>query len=103
MFACVGRFLPPVCKDHIPVRLLEEDGQKKKVAYKGPMEISFSDWLLGWDNYGIGAAILKQLTYQSALAHKHVVISIARSGKKDDRLAVVYDHLIRYTPCSSHS
>ena len=94
---CLARFLPKYCNNHISVKLVAEEKHDKKLpSVKGPMELSFADWLLAWESYGVAAAALDQITYPSAVAHKHVVAQIARTaGKRCERMAVVYDYLVR--------
>jgi hypothetical protein len=78
------------------VKLTEDEGHGKKKTTKNPMEMDFSDWLLSWDNYALTAALLKQMSYASAVTHKHVVSEIAKKNlKNDERVAVIYDYMIR--------
>ncbi len=71
---------------------------------KGPLELTFSDWLLAWDGYSVAAPVLNQMLFQSALMHKRVVSQIAKTaGTRDERLAVIYDVLVRcimYSSCA---
>ena len=80
--------------------------------------MDISTWSLAFDGYAIAAAILGQLTYKEAMAHKQkvffsCVVSASRDyfgmrflqvlqiafeapGFRQHGLAVVYDQLVRY-------
>ena len=118
---CICRFLPPYCTEHIIVKLPDGDDtttRKKPDAKKGDAELSLASWLLAWDGYGLAAAMLEQLTFESTVAHKHQalvhlrwahattrslscwqVMQIAYEAPAeghDESLGVIYDRLVRY-------
>ena len=66
---------------------------------KNQLDISFADFLLSWDGYAISAAALGQMLYPSALMHKRVVAHIAKT--EGERVAVVYDVLVRCVPSAA--
>ena len=92
-----GRFLPVFCSEHLPVKLVsdQEEGRKQPPAKYG--QLTFSTWLLAWDQYSLAAAMLKQLDFRAAVVHKMVVAKVAQQAapKRSENLAVVYDLLLR--------
>ena len=117
MACCVFvRFLPPACQDYIAV-WLDDDGAPVQSSRKGTRRcaallrscvslgvlaclprLDFCWWLLAWDRYALAAAITKQMTYQQAMEHKQLIVSIATDAILEDRSpqeAVAYDELVR--------
>ncbi len=83
------RFLPAVCPEYCPV-LLDEDGAVRETgAKKDTRRLEFSSWQLAWERYSLAAAILKQLTFITAMKHKAVVTEVAASAKAEGRLPIL--------------
>ena len=95
-YVCLWRFLPAFCNEHVPVKLVsDDDGRKLPPAKYG--QLSFSTWLLAWDQYMLAAAMTEQMSIQAAMTHKLVVAKVAQqaSPEQGENLAVVYDMLVR--------
>lgn len=56
--------------------------------------MDLATWLHAWDGYALAAAITEQLSFPTALLHKHQVMQIA--CRESGQLAVIYDRLVRY-------
>ncbi len=91
------------CSEHLPVKLVadQEDGRKQLPARYG--QLTFSTWLLAWDQYALAAAMLRQMAIEVAITHKLTVAKVAQQAapKRNENLAVVYDMLIRLVACLS--
>ena len=119
-----GRFLPTYCPEFRKVILddssgklaLREDTRERKEVER---RLELPVWLMAWDTYAIGAAVLEQacvtcdqglarmwvalcalsqMSYKTAIAHKHVVMEIAVNAASEERLpllGVLYDGIAR--------
>ena len=74
----------------------QEEGRKRPPTRYG--QLTFSTWLLAWDQYPLAAAMLNQMSIGAALTHKLVVAKVAQQAapKRGENLAVVYDMLLRW-------
>ena len=98
--------------------LLDEDGSIREAgARKDLRRLEFSAWLLAWDRYAmgesgqhgcacvprqcavcVGAAVLRQLSFKTAMKHKLLVAEVACSAKSMDKwpiLGVLFDEVCR--------
>ena len=70
------------------------------MLFTGKGVLSFACWLLAWDAYTLAAAALGQLSHAAAISHKLVIAQLAAQAPakgRDDRVAVIYDRLARYS------
>ena len=80
-FVCaeLRKWLPIHCSEHEVVALSEEDFPDVDRAKGKQFNRRFLDlsvWLMAWDGYAIGAALLKQMSFADAQHHKAVVIEV---------------------------
>lgn len=79
------------------MRIDEEEG-KILVDKKHERKLDLVCWQLAWDQYMLAAAMLGQMPWKVALAHKEDVMNVgltASARKKSSLLGVLYDEVCR--------
>ena len=72
---------------------------KQKGGTSGKRFLDLPSWMMAWDAYALAAAAVDQMTFQSAILHKAVVMKIAcgsSSERREHLLGPIYDQLVRY-------
>ena len=77
---------------------------------EGACRLDTAPWMMAWDCYALAAEVLKQMTFNSAMAHKAAVMEISCNARAEGRqalLAMMYDELARWElaamPCVAYA
>ena len=77
----------------------EKEGRfAQKTSKAAGAVLGLAQWQMAFDAYALAAAMLGQMTYQSAMCHKRLVCEIACNAAGEQRntlLGVLYDSIVR--------
>ena len=68
-------------------------------AQEASKRLAIHAWQTAWDCYALAAAVLDQMEFESAMAHKAIICEIVSGAEAEGRrwlLAVLYDELARF-------
>ena len=80
-----------LCSRVAPLTVCGAQGASKRLAIHA--------WQTAWDSYALAAAVLGQMDFASAMAHKNIICEIVSGADAEGRrwlLAVLYDELARF-------